>query len=452
MTITSGGQIAVDSGAVRDIGRRLRDVGARLADACDLMRRAGHALSQAPHVEQSVGITGITASAGRLSDLAPVVDQIAQGCEVMADTFELVELRAQQEAVSVADPAAAEALQARIDVLVQSDPEIENRVKWLAADGEKQRYAGTGDQPLDLFGPLVTGLTTATLSLAVPPGLGMLAGALAGGFLGPRPAEKILRTGIDAANQLGRGALPPGTRLTGAPPPVEVRLVATGATAAPTSLKQSMERIPYGRAGQVVVEKYTMNDGTKRFVAYLDGTRAVMPGTDDPWDMSSNWDMYMNRETAASQQAALVALEQAGARPGDHVDFVGYSQGATIASFAAMDSPYTVSTVITAGNPVDPWLTEEQTHVRLEHDADFVANLAGDPSPGGSGSAESFTATRDVDKLLFWDEHDFGQYTETAGLVDTSGDPRVAALRDGFYAELGEAVSVERMEFEAKRP
>ncbi|MFD5214213.1 hypothetical protein [Microbacterium sp. NPDC058345] len=451
LTITSGGAIAVDSEMVRDIGRRFRGVGAALSDATDLLHRAAHALGQAPHLEQRAGAPGIAACAARLSALRPVVENITHGCEVMADTFELVELRAQQEMLGIDDHAAAEVLQTRIDQLVQADPDIENRVKWLEADWMKQRYAGTGDQPLDLFGPFLTAFASSTLSLAAPP-FGIFAGALAGAFLGPRPVETLLRTGVDTANRLDRAVLPAGARLTGPPPPVEVQLVAAGAAAAPTGLKQSFERIPYGKAGQIAVEKYTMNDGTSRFVAYLDGTRESLPGTDDPWDMGSNWDLYMDRHAAASQQATLQALEEAGARPGDQVDFVGYSQGAAIASFTAMDSPYTTTTLITAGNPVIPWLTPEQTHVQIEHAGDPVANLTGGGSMGGSGSAESFAATRDVDRFLFWNEHDFDVYTETAGMVDGSGDPRVTALREGFYAELAEAESVEVMEFEATRP
>lgn len=437
VNITSGGGIAVDSSIVRDIGRRLRRVDGGLADACDLLQRAGDALDQAPQIKQRTGAPGITACAGRLRELIAAVRHVVDACEQMANAFELAELRAQQSALSVVSPEAAAALQARIDELVRSDPDIENRVKWIEADWLKQRHAGTGDQPLDDVLAVLGG----------PAAAGLASGPFVAG-----PVERLLRVGVDAADALGRGPLLPGARLTGAPPPVSVRLVAAGTVAPTAALKDSIRRIPYGRAGQVVVEKYTMKNGGGRFVAYIDGTRKVRPFTDDPWDMGSNWDMYVDRETAASQQAVLEALEQAGARPGDRVDLVGYSQGAAIASFTAMDGPYTTGTVITAGSPVEPWLTDAQTHVQLAHDGDLVANLTGQGPMGGSGSPQSITVSRDVDRLLFWNEHDFSEYVETAGLADASGDPRVKALHDDFFSELGDAESVERMEFEAKRP
>jgi pimeloyl-ACP methyl ester carboxylesterase len=255
---------------------------------------------------------------------------------------------------------------------------------------------------------------------------------------------------VDLVREVGRGRLTPGTRLTGTPPPVSVQLVAAGTAAAPTGMKDAIERIPYGSQGQVVVEKYTMPDGRSRFVTYIDGTREMKRGTDEPWDMDSNLDMYLEHRTAASQQATLKALEAAGAKPGDRVDFVGYSQGAAIGSFTAMDSPYVTEVVIAAGNPVSPHLDSDQLYALLEHDGDIVGNLADGP-PGGTGSAGSFTVSRDIDRLQFTDEHAFREYEKTAGMADASGDSRVEAMDRLFFDELGEAVSVERMEFHATR-
>ncbi|WP_193597363.1 hypothetical protein [Microbacterium sp. YJN-G] len=443
LTITSGGTIAIDSSMVRDIGRRLHGVGTGLAEAVERLRSARAALDQAPAVERAGGAAGIAECAARLAGWQPQIDKIAQGAAAMADTFELVELRAQQQALNEAYPAAAEALQPRIDELL-TDPHIEDRATWAVAEWQRTRFEGTEDQPWDLIALGISGI----LSMTAPGVMSPLIVALA-----TRPVATTARIGTDAAVRLDRGVLPFGTRLQGTAPPLHVALVGAGTAEPPTKLSESLGRIPYERAGQIVVERYAMKDGSARFVTYLDGTRRFLPGSDEPWDMGSNWDLYIDRELAASQQATLTALKMAGAEPGDRVDLVTYSQGGAIGSITAMDSPYETGVVISAGNPTEPSLAADQTLVQLRHEGDLVSNLSAGGSFGGTGAPESFTASRAVGgKFGPFDPHAFEGYLETARMVDTSGDPRVSALQSSFYAELGEADSVERMEFRAERP
>lgn len=445
--ISSGGSVAVDSTLVRGIGHRLRMLGRRLDEARDLLWRAAHTLEQAPHVNANIGTAGIIECARRIADVLPVVENIAHGCSVMADTFEVVELRTERDALAIGDPRAL-VLQARIDRIMASDPDMANRLEWIDAAWEKQRYAGTDDQALDVLAARLGESLIAMSSLA-PAGLIAATGAL-GHFLRSRPVEGVLRAEIDLVRKFDRGDLAPGARLTGPAPQVGVQLVSAGSAVAPTGMKDALQRIPSGRQGQVVVEKYMMPDGTNRFMTYLDGTREVKPGTDEPWDMQSNWEMYMEHRTSASYEATMQALEAAGAEPGDRVDFVAYSQGAAVASFSAMDSVYDTKVVIAAGNPVTPHLRDDQTLALLEHDGDLVANLADGPQ-GGTGSADSFTVRRDVDRMLFTDEHDFEEYLKTGEMADAASDSRVRSMDGLLFDDLGEAVSVERMEFEAKR-
>jgi len=218
------------------------------------------------------------------------------------------------------------------------------------------------------------------------------------------------------------------------------------------NLTETISRVPYHGAGQVAVEKFTMKDGSARFVTYIDGTRTVKTGTSEPWDMGSNIDMYLQRDRAASQQAVLQALEAAGAEPGDRVDLVGYSQGGAIASFTAMDSPYETGTVIVAGDPTQPSLSADQTLVDLRHRGDVVSNLATGGAEGGTGSPGSFEVIREPDRDLNpIGPHDFEEYLKTADLADRSGDPRVSALQRDFFGELVQASKAERMEFTASR-
>lgn len=429
LDITSGGAISVDSSMVRDIGRRLGQIAVRLHEAADLVQRAAATCAQTPDIARMVGTGGMTGCAHRLVGMADEARDDANGVEVMADTFELVELRNEQAALSVHRPDDAMALQARIDALVDGDPDMEKRATMLMATWEQERFAGTSDQPWDDVMDVI---------LPGPPMLGV--GTIGAGLL-------MLSRGAG-----GQGLLPYGVELKGAPPPVRVEPVAKGSVAPVASMKEAFGRIPYGRAGQVVVEKYSMSDGSKRFVGYIDGTRTVIPGTDDPWDMGSNWDLYIDREQAASQVAVEKALHAAGAEPGDRVELVGYSQGAAAASFIAMEGVYDVDFLLTAGNPVEPSLASDQTLVEGRHRGDVISNLAGTGSVGGTGSAESFTMHAEVDPGTPIAPHRLEEYIDTAAQADASGDPRVRDLHEALFAELGEATSVETTEFRAERP
>ena len=422
--ITSGGAIAVDSSMVRDIGRRLGQMSLLLKDAVGLVRSAAATCAQAPTL--AIGTGGMMGCTQRLDELAESTRSDADGVELMADTFELVELRNRQAALEVHRPEAALALQARIDALVSGDPGVEKRADMLIAGWERQRFDGTGEQPLDV-----------ALAAAMP----------GGGRVG-----LMMLLASNTVAMAGRGLLPYGTKLQGPPPPVRVDAVSSGVTTPVSGVRDALSRITNDPAGQVVVEKYTMNDGAERFVAYIGGTRSISSGYSDPWDMGSNWDLYFDRDQAASQVAVDQALEAAGARPGDRVDLVGYSQGAAIASFTAMEGVYDVDVVVTAGNPTEASLASDQTLVDLRHRDDIVSNLAGGGSVGGTGSRESFTAVAEVDAISPIGAHRLDEYIDTAARVDASGDPRVRHLHETFFAELGEATRVDTTEFRAERP
>ncbi|BDZ40067.1 hypothetical protein [Microbacterium suwonense] len=443
LNITSGGAVKVDSEAFRAVGRRLGAVAGRMREAADATRRAAHVLS---HLSPSVGhidVGSIRSCADRLERRSAEADSDATGTQLMADVFEVVELRAEREALGIARPDEALALQDRIDALLASDPRIGDMATVLVAGWEKRRFEGVTDQSWDGWlaaGGIVGGTLSPAFSLLLTR------------WLTSHPVGSTMGFLRDLTLKFDRGVLPADVRLHGDPPAVEVSMVESRTVAPVAGLKESMERVPYGSKGQVAVEKYTMKDGSKRFVAYIDGTREMKPGTSEPWDSVADWEMYVDRRTAASHEATLKAIADAGAKPGDAVDLVGYSQGAMIASHIAMDSPYDVGTLIVAGDPVDPALTRDQTLVRLENGADPVNGLATGGTAGGTGSPDSFTVARTVDRNSPIDPHLHGQYVGTAAQTDASRDPRVRTLHEKFFAELGEAASVERMEFSATRP
>lgn len=422
LDIEHGGVIAVDTEQLRDVGSRIRTVVMQCEEARTAIVRAGALLASAPEVAPQVDIGALHRSGEGVEALRVELDDARAGILVMADAFEVVELRAQAEALTLADAAAARMIQARIDRLIDGDARIGVMADWLVADWAGRRHGGM-PETMGIFGML--------------PSL-LLAGAFAG-----------LTTTL--------GKVPSGARLTGAADPVRVTPTATSTPAgAPKGVAGALKRLP-STSAQVAVEKYTMPDGATRYVTYVKGTQNSVPwegGEEDPWDMKSNLELYQGQRSA-SYQATVDALAAAGAEPGDRVDIVGYSQGGMIAAHLAMERDYDVALQLTAGSPQESSLDDGQTLIQLSHSDDVVAKLAAGGSATGTGSPDSFTATREVDPQdgvfdLSLQPHAIEAYIETAQMVDASSDPRAEAL-DAYWRELGDAVEIERTEFHAER-
>lgn len=440
LNITSGGAINVDSGAFRAVGHRLAALAEQVKDAVRTARRAQHVLAQTTDQHFAAGQVGNCVH--RLERQGEKAAKAAQGTLVMADVFELVELRTQQSLMRVGDAREALAIQDRIHELLASNPNVGPAADFLVTHWQNHRFDGLTDQPWD---------RTYTLGRWAGAVLAPTLAGWAALWLGSKPVGSTMRSLLDRAVDLDLGILPIGTRLMGESPAVTLRTVESRGVKPVSGVRDSIARVPYGRSAQVAVEKYTMKSGSVRYVAYVDGTREMMPGTDEPFDAVSDVELYLDRKKSASYEATLQALEAAGVEPGDTVDLVGYSQGAMIVSHLAMDSPYHVGTVIVAGDPVDPALAADQTIIRLENGADPVNALATGGTAGGSGSPGSFTAQREGERSSPIDPHLYGEYLTTGAQVDRSSDPRAQALRDTFFHELAEAARVDRTEFGATR-
>jgi hypothetical protein len=422
LDIDHGGAIAVDTEQLRVVGARMLAVAYQYDDAREAIGRALALITSAPRSFPLVDVGALRWSGERVGALRDEIGEACAGVLLMVDAFELVELRARAEALALTDAAAADAVQVRIDRLTAGDERIDALADRLVADGKARRFEGLGGQ-YDLGGAL--------------PHL-----FLAGAFVGVVS---------------GLGKVAPGAPLKGAADPVRVDPVRTSTpAAAPKDLAAALGRMPKASA-QVAVEKYTMADGTTRYVAYVKGTQNSAPwqaGAAEPWDMKSNVELYRGQRSA-SYQATLDALALAGAGPGDQVDVVAHSQGGMIAARLAMESEFDVSLQLTAGSPEEPTLRDDQTIVQLRHTDDVVSALAAGGSAEGTGSPDSFTATRVGDPDDGFQDftlktHGLETYIETAEMVDESHDPRAEAL-DVYWSDLGEAVAVERTEFHAQR-
>ncbi|MEJ6555956.1 hypothetical protein PQI51_13090 [Microbacterium esteraromaticum] len=428
--ITGGGAIAVDPDEMRAVADRMAATAARLSAAADDLRRAHHTLSSTWSAGGRVDAGGLWATAQHTAEDADELAGDARGTAIMADAFELADLRSEQQLLAVERPVEAGLLQGRIDELVDSYPELDAMATQLTAGWERSSVEGLMDAPVDR----AMGFLLDT-SLGVPMWL-----------LAPLLQRITARA----------GTLLNGTRLSGTAPPVAVRPVSTTAVdRVATTLSQLIQRVP-GGAAQVAVEKRTHADGTSSFVAYIDGTRTVTSGGEEPWDAGSNWDLYIDREQSAAYAATMESLRQAGAEPGSRVDLVGYSQGGAIAAAVATSGVYATSRVMTVGSPTVPVLSADQTLIRVVHPDDPVgAGLTSGAPAASIGSPDSMTISRDdasSGEVSTFGAHFRDAYDETLALADESGDVRVERMRETLRSEADDIVSVERTEFQATRP
>jgi pimeloyl-ACP methyl ester carboxylesterase len=429
LEIIHGGAVAVDTEHLRAIALELRCAAADVDTAQDQLQRVRAAIpgafspvlpSDSPPLPP-----GTAETLDEIMSLLPLISteavRTAEMTAVMADAYDLVELRVQRSALTAGEDHTARVLQLEISELERSDPRIVALADALMANASTGHDAGLHGQ------------------------------ALVGGAALMWPLALV--TALIAGFGSSRGPIAPGTVLKGRAAPVTLRAQPAAAPPKPpTSLASSLSRIPSGESSQVRVEKYTMPDGARQFAVYVTGTQAV--SGKDPWDMTSNAELTLDVRSS-SYDATLQALEQAGAEPGDAVHAWGHSQGGMIVSHLAMEGQYDVRTVVTAGNPVEPTLSDDVLSVQLRHTDDPISVLAGPGSPTGTGSADSMVVRRNADPTpqvhdLLLHTHGIGEYRETAALVDESGDPRVQAL-EAVWAELGTAVDVQATEFRAER-
>ncbi|MFB7249403.1 hypothetical protein [Microbacterium sp. NPDC056234] len=423
--ITHGGAISVDTEALRDVAARLGSIGATVGRGADAAYTAHRWITQTAELSAEVDTVELWASGDRLAAMRTRIDEVVTGTLLMADAYELVELRAEYEALLLRDAAAADTLLPDIMDLEASDERLGPMADHLVKLWEDGRYEGL-DSQFDIA-TTVTGVNFGTItSIAAMLGSSVVF-----------------------------GTLPAKAKLDGWPDTVKVTPVLTSTPVAPpASLADGLRRFPASEDAQVKVEKYSFEGGGEHYVAYVKGTQSGLYGASEPWDMKSNAELYTG-QISASYQATLDALHQAGAQPGDVVDVYAHSQGAMVASYLAMGGEFDVQMVVTAGSPVQPTLRDDQLLIQLRHTDDVVNALAGGGSPDGTGSADSVVVQREGDpgislKDLILEPHMMDAYIETAELADASGDPRLAAYLDRLR-DLAGAVSIESTEYVADR-
>ena len=422
LDIRSGGIVAVDTETLRAAAARLLVVAGECDGVRGLLEQARRELASAGLWSAPWAMLPSTAAA-RAEDRCR---RLAADLLSMADAYDVAEFAA---AASVADAAGdvslAAALRSRALAILADDPSI----------------------PLRLAAAMFSWRTETVAALAAQYRAPAVPGTVA-----PWSSEALALLAVGMVGAAGLGAVHAGIRLTGRADPVTVHRLTAGRTTAPTSLAQTVDRIPQG-AGRVRVERYTMPDGGRRYVAYAAGT-TVGGEKDEVWDMDSNLGLY-TRSQSESLDALAGALTDAGARPGDTVGLVGYSQGAMDASYTAISGTYDVPLLVTFGDPVQAQVGDGTLSVAVRHLDDPVSALAGGGLAAGAGAAGSFIASRESPGTAFTGEGALGQhglaaYRDTAVLLDRSSDPRMDGVRSRL-GDLAAAASIEAFVYGATR-
>ncbi|WP_091228118.1 hypothetical protein [Microbacterium sp. 3J1] len=419
-SIDHGGAISVDPDALRTVARRTDAVATRFEVAATALSSAHRTIVDTPGFSAHVDTVALWAAADGASRLGTECQETATSTMLMADAYEYVELMTRAEALELTDAAAARELRHRMEAMAAADGRVRELAETLIHEWERSRFDGL--EP-------------------------------------PYPANLVIGPMIWSAAALGVsplfGTVRPGATLSGRADAVAVAPVATSTPKTPPmSVAASLSRMPAASGAQVAVEKYSYADGRTRFVAYIVGTQTTAAGGTQPWDMKSNSELYQG-QASASYQATLDALAAAGAGAGDEVDVVSHSQAGMIAAYLSAGSEFDVKVQITAGSPTQVMGGADQTIVGLAHTDDAVAALGGGGVPGGVGSPDSFTVTREADPEAGpgyspLGAHGLDTYIETAEMVDASGDPRVEEL-SRFWDELAKAETIERTEYRAER-
>lgn len=465
LQIRSGGAVAVDTWTLRTTADRfvaaqveLDGIRLRLGSLQNML------LGRRDFAGGAASAAGILSA--RLLEVQTEAEAIAGALRGAAAVYEVVELDVQLRAAHAAgDPVRIGMLEARRAAVVAEHPDaggqafslqyafstewqhelVRQATRWGVGLGDE-----LGPQAAVVGGAGVGALTFAGAAFLGLAGTGRLSrDARLSGTAGPVtvvPVSPAAPGGIPPVAPGGAGAGSVGSAAPSAS--------RSPAAVAPQSLAAAAARIPGGGDSRVRVERYTMADGSTKSVVYIAGMQSGAVGGDEPWDNQSNVELYSGR-TSDSYAATEGALAAAGIEPGDEVHVVAFSQGAMIGAHLALEGDYDVKSLVSLGSPVDADVGPGTISVAVRHSDDPVAGLAGGGHGEAVGAPGSFVAERVYDPAsdlgdALWPAHRLAAYTETAALVDGSGDPRVQGVR-GVFDELAAAESVEVSEYGATR-
>lgn len=195
------------------------------------------------------------------------------------------------------------------------------------------------------------------------------------------------------------------------------------------------------------------------FVVVLPGTQgSSLAASSNPFDPTGIVEAA-HYDSAFVADAVRRALSVAGARQGDSLMMVGYSQGGMHAANLAQDpgitQDFNLQLVLAAGSPTGREPSGGATYLHLEHADDWVHQADGTVNPDERDRV-TVTLRNPVIEVADGDEglgaaHKLGTYLEGAEEVETSSDPSIIASVGVLRAAINLGASAERHVFRAQR-
>lgn len=202
--------------------------------------------------------------------------------------------------------------------------------------------------------------------------------------------------------------------------------------AAPGSLADRVGRIP-DAAAPIVIERYTLPDGSPHVEVYIAGTDAHAPmGGEQPWDMASNV-AIIGRADASSVQAVRAALAAEGVTGQTSIVFTGYSQGGAIATVLAESGDYRTTGLVTVGAPNGGLpVRGDYPAIVIEHREDLVPVLSGirRDTTAVIVRGDAFSGGATPEGVL--PAHEFERYQRTASAADAHVSAALRAAIDAL--------------------
>ena len=213
----------------------------------------------------------------------------------------------------------------------------------------------------------------------------------------------------------------------------------------PSGLLERVRVIDERGAGYIEVIEVD-SGGRRAYVVVIPGTQLRdAAGGANPFDLSGIVEGVGDNSESVNK-AVREALDAAGARKGDPVVGVGYSQGGIHAmNLAASEDfldEYDLQYVLTAGSPVAHIASKpDVSSLHLEHRTDWVPGTDGAPNRDARNQV-TVTMTNDLyvqtgEDVGIGPGHQLGSYQEGARLVSQSGDPSLVESTAVLGAILG---------------
>ena len=206
-------------------------------------------------------------------------------------------------------------------------------------------------------------------------------------------------------------------------------------TQPPNSIAQMLERlsqVSFKGDPTVGVDVFHDNSGSKLAIVYIPGTQTIEFGEGaNPLDMQSNIVAMSGSSQAASERAAVIAIQQAGIKATDEVILVGHSQGGMVAgNLAANSGNYAVAGLLTFGAPLAQLNLTKFPVMAVEHVNDPVPNVSGKANPMKSNwvTVQRNSAAKESEALLH--SHSLNSYRNTSNEIDQSQKSGIQRIRE----------------------